>query len=61
MSHRAAPHRTGLDRRRTPADSWQRDVSMLTWENTPIQGTAAIMEKLQVGGAVWGERERTLI
>lgn len=21
---------------------------MLTWENTPIQGTAAIMEKLQV-------------
>ncbi|KAK1920937.1 hypothetical protein DB88DRAFT_501572 [Papiliotrema laurentii] len=24
-----------------------RDSSMLTWENTPIQGTAAIMEKLQ--------------
>lgn len=22
---------------------------MLTWENTPMQGTAAIMEKLQVG------------
>ena len=21
---------------------------MLTWENTPMQGTAAIMEKLQV-------------
>jgi hypothetical protein len=27
----------------------QRDQSMLTWENTPMQGTAAIMEKLQVG------------
>lgn len=31
----------------------QRDTSMLTWENTPLQGTAAIMEKLQVSSQQW--------
>lgn len=54
MSHGIAPysavsHWVDVTPLLTPC---QRDVSMLTWENTPIQGTAAIMEKLQVGGAV---------
>jgi hypothetical protein len=52
--YRAAPDWIAVAHLLTPC---QRDVSMMTWENTPIQGTAAIMEKLQVGGTLL-ERER---